>query len=395
MSTMPWNPGALNPSIWIDDVSDVVTDASGLAQWTNKGNLGGALVQATNGWKPQVIADGVGGRRIVRFDGADDYLNMVSTSAGNWLRKASAAWSLIVYKKRTTDVTGRAQGRALLYHPNPNGFARYVVSTGSEPPDPLNTAFFATRRDDAESSKKIIGSYSAVGEWAIRVTAMSWADNNVVDCVNGTTIAAASPFVDVAGVVSDTAAQNTRITLAANSYGAAAVDAADVDIAAVVTGVGALTTDLIRRLEGWAAHRYGLVSHLASGHPYAGGVPTMVCNELSGFAQVAGATPSAGQITHPSLSRRWSVEHGGNGRIYGNTVEYIAPEVDLDYPCRVRLVRDFDGVQIAEQWSKATGSFDFTWINPRWTYTVLAYDPVRNYRAVVADGVTPEAMPWQ
>ena len=112
------------------------------------------------------------------------------------------------------------------------------------------------------------------------------------------------------------------------------------------------------------------------------------------FGGIAGNSGS-GVISAPKLDTRWNVEHGGQGRLFGSTVEYISTELDLPYPCRLRLLRDFDGVQASEQWSKADGSFDFRWIDTRWTYSVVAYDPIRNYRAVVADGVTPGAMPWQ
>ena len=46
-----------------------------------------------------------------------------------------------------------------------------------------------------------------------------------------------------------------------------------------------------------------------------------------------------------------------------------------------------------EQFSDAvTGVYDFKNIDETASYTVLSYDHLRNYRAVIADNLTPELM---
>lgn len=65
-----------------------------------------------------------------------------------------------------------------------------------------------------------------------------------------------------------------------------------------------------------------------------------------------------------------------------------------DYPVarRVRLYRDSDGALIAETWSDgSTGAYSFAGINRSMAYTVLALDHTHNFRAVVADNLTPGA----
>ena len=87
---------------------------------------------------------------------------------------------------------------------------------------------------------------------------------------------------------------------------------------------------------------------------------------------------------------------GGNGldRVRGRTVEQEdnnSPKVPVSR--RVRLYRDRDGLLIREAWSNAQGDYEFPRIDSTTAYTVLSYDHEGDFRAVVADRVTPEAMP--
>jgi hypothetical protein len=87
---------------------------------------------------------------------------------------------------------------------------------------------------------------------------------------------------------------------------------------------------------------------------------------------------------------------GGNGlgRVRGRTVEQEdknSPKVPVSR--RVRMYRERDGLLIRETWSNAQGEYDFQRIDSTIAYTVLSYDHEGDFRAVVADRVTPEAMP--
>lgn len=77
----------------------------------------------------------------------------------------------------------------------------------------------------------------------------------------------------------------------------------------------------------------------------------------------------------------------GVGRVRGFTLDYVNP-LNKPYACRVRLVRETDGLVVREQWSKADGSYDFQYVDELQSYTVLAYYEAHGKRAVVADGLT-------
>jgi hypothetical protein len=82
---------------------------------------------------------------------------------------------------------------------------------------------------------------------------------------------------------------------------------------------------------------------------------------------------------------------GGKGRVYG-TVK-IKGTPDYAVSRRVRLFRDRDGVCVGEVWSNpTTGAYEFTYVDPTQRYTVVSYDHLASFRAVVADNLTPELM---
>lgn len=83
---------------------------------------------------------------------------------------------------------------------------------------------------------------------------------------------------------------------------------------------------------------------------------------------------------------------GGAGKISGTTKVKGTP--DFAVSRKVRLHREIDGMCVREQWSDAvTGTYLFTNIDATKKYTVITYDYLHNFRAVVADNLTPDPMP--
>lgn len=79
----------------------------------------------------------------------------------------------------------------------------------------------------------------------------------------------------------------------------------------------------------------------------------------------------------------------GRGQITA-TVKIDGTPTDTPVRRKVRLFRDRDGLFVRETWSDATtGAYSFTEIDENETYTVVSYDYTENYRAVIADRITP------
>ena len=92
----------------------------------------------------------------------------------------------------------------------------------------------------------------------------------------------------------------------------------------------------------------------------------------------------------PISGIRGGTEYGGRGRIVG-TVKNKGEPSDTPVYRRVRLFKDRDGQCVAETWSDpVTGAYAFENINPAHKYTALSYDHTGQFRAVVADNLTPE-----
>lgn len=109
-------------------------------------------------------------------------------------------------------------------------------------------------------------------------------------------------------------------------------------------------------------------------------------------APSAGAAASYSGPKLLALQKSRDYIHGGAGFITGTVEEKATPNIPLRR--RVRLHRDVDGMMVRETWSHATtGAYTFTDINPAYTYHTIAFDYARNYRAVIADNLTPEVAP--
>lgn len=96
-------------------------------------------------------------------------------------------------------------------------------------------------------------------------------------------------------------------------------------------------------------------------------------------------------VTTPVISWR-DMYFDGDGFIAG-TVKRDADPADIPLKRRVRLHREHDGLPVRETWSDpVTGAYTFPQISRDFVYTVVAYDYLHDYRAVIADNIVPEVM---
>lgn len=82
----------------------------------------------------------------------------------------------------------------------------------------------------------------------------------------------------------------------------------------------------------------------------------------------------------------------GTGFIAG-TVKIKGLSFNTPLICTVRLVRERDELCVATTLSNgSTGAYRFERIAMQDRYSVIAYNREHNYRAVIADDISPEAM---
>jgi hypothetical protein len=116
---------------------------------------------------------------------------------------------------------------------------------------------------------------------------------------------------------------------------------------------------------------------------------------LGGLGRLAGSTPTGlnWKVGPSAPIRLMDTYLGGRGRVFGTVMERASPS-NVPLARRVRLHREVDGRLVGETVSDpVTGAYEFTNIDETQTYTVISYDYARNYRAVVADNLTPSLMP--
>jgi hypothetical protein len=145
-----------------------------------------------------------------------------------------------------------------------------------------------------------------------------------------------------------------------------------------------------------------LMLSLTSGDFVASTTAEFAINDLStiatepggGFVFAGSALPTGMPTTYlvDGKAPYRDFEFGGFGRIAGTVKEDGSPDVPVRR--RVRLHREQDGLLVREVWSdRVTGAYSFDYIDATKQYTVITYDYEHDYRAVIADNITPEAMP--
>lgn len=112
-----------------------------------------------------------------------------------------------------------------------------------------------------------------------------------------------------------------------------------------------------------------------------------------GALVIRGAERPSGAASTSAVSIKHDVYHGGRYRIASTVKAKGAPD-NIPLHRRVQLIRERGSLVIREAWSDpVTGAYSFDGISGDYTYTVVAWDYTHNYRAVIADNLTPELMP--
>jgi hypothetical protein len=80
-------------------------------------------------------------------------------------------------------------------------------------------------------------------------------------------------------------------------------------------------------------------------------------------------------------------DFAGFGRIYGTVTETTLP-----ISCLLRLYDNSSGALVSETKSDANGQYKFENLKMSKTYTLVAYDPTKNFNSIIRDLIKPERM---
>lgn len=323
-----WTPElmATPPAVCLDWDS-AVTAVSGYASaWSNsKGAIGGEFVQATAASRPAVLDAEINGKRVLRFDGADDSMGSKSTDAINLYRNSSSAWVFAVYRKRSVDSGSTA--RAIFGASTAStGYARFVCYAGRNSSETANQPSVLSRRADGDALHSFSLSGVSSTAWQMVLFIRDWSGASASIKRNGgvaSTTTAGTP-----GVTSDTSGVDGL------QIGFFPIAPLDADVAAIIAGADVSLSDgEIQRLEGYAAHRLALQALLPADHPFRSVAPHGLTPELQqsfgtapvvlGFVAAASGA-DVGAATGPAVTTLGTLFSGGPSLSAGQGVEVIS-----------------------------------------------------------------------
>ncbi|MEG2273677.1 MAG: hypothetical protein RSC05_15540 [Acinetobacter sp.] len=252
-----WAPSNLANAakIW-SDTDSLSTGA--LSVLENKGVIETPFTQSASSRQPQVVADVLNGHGVISFDGVDDYIAMQSESAGDLFRNTGVGWLFTVFKRRS--------GALLFDVREPSGGSRFLSQTTS------SALSFSSRRLDNSSTASSTAA-ADVSNFGIRFDRLTYSSANLLMRFNGEQVFNASH--GTAGLTSNTRSQSNYVSIGERAGNLTGTPWGG-DIACIIAGSGsAPTSEEILKLEGWAAHKYGLTGNLPADHPYKILVPTI------------------------------------------------------------------------------------------------------------------------
>lgn len=248
-----WTPASLTvmPKIWLDDSSGINVVNGKVASWQSRGSVLGAFTQSAAAAQP--VQSGLNGRKVVEFDGIDDVLVVSSGSLLNVFRSVGSGWVFVV-------AAGSMVGYQQFFEAGTavsSGTTRIGVGILDDAP------YLVARRLDSVGAQLLESSVQMQdAAYHIICGRVDWAGAAASISVDAAHLTTSSAFL-TKGLTQNTA--SSRLTLGA-SVGFAY---AKVKVAAVIAGAGSFPSAAeLQKLEGWAAHRYGLTDLLPADHPY-------------------------------------------------------------------------------------------------------------------------------
>lgn len=253
MRVAAWTPADLDdPCVWLD-AEDLGAAGSYVALWPNR--AGADFEQPVSTSQPGVVA--VGGAKAVSLDGSNDWLQGGDLGL---FRNVGAASCFALYRRKST--VGGYQ-RLFSDVGYTNGNARFVLfcghSSGAE-----SSPWLQTNWQSSTSTENNLRSGQALTTQFMLCTAVrDYAGGKARIDINGATVASAAGLVSA--TTSDT---NSQMVALGRGLSSSTPQYAAVEVCVLIAAREALNSTQARRLEGWAAAKYGMRDLLPVDHPY-------------------------------------------------------------------------------------------------------------------------------
>jgi uncharacterized repeat protein (TIGR02543 family) len=262
----PWTPADITMAAWYDaaDASTITQSGGLVSQWRDKSGNNRHIDQATGSRQPVYASSGVNGRGTITFDGSDDTLSrtpVVST-------KTTSTSVFVVSRPSSASVKGATLKNGDSY----GGGIGYGTGTF----ETLGNRFIYLRETYQWHDSGI--NYGTGANIVSSITSTS----SIKNYLNSTLIQTVNALV---GTPSG--------TTSVGGYGSRCFSGAVVEVIMIDSE---LSTSDREKVEGYLAHKWGLASSLAAGHPYLSAPPNSTSPgatiNLNGTVTDADQTPT-------------------------------------------------------------------------------------------------------
>lgn len=258
-----WTPSNLVSAKIYLDADDLAV--GGVENWIDKKN-GYGFSQATQTKRP--VATQKEGFKVVSFNGTSHNLENRTGAVGNLINGVASHWIFAIAKKPTSTAGKTSTIMHWSMQSNLAG-GRHVFTAGWSTSGNDDKFVSATRRLDSDARSDIVTSSSSISSGLkILVSEVNFSSRR------------ASIWVDsIETQITPTWSAGNTTTMSGAVYvggePSASTSYFSGEIACIVVGNTPLTHAERQKLEGWAAHKYGLTGNLPIDHPYKILVPVL------------------------------------------------------------------------------------------------------------------------
>ena len=269
-----WTPVNLfyRPVQWIDETTVIASSGSKLVSISN--NIHGKDIvfnQSTSLYQPDIAMHESGVRSFL-FNGVNQFLNSTSPAIMSEYRKTNKAWAFVVMRKLIVDAT--VINRTIISNApgNPGGGGRFNLGIGASNPNQLY--LYSEIMDGSAGTLVNLDHVFNNTDTVIIFAQVDFLTNTATISIDGEVI-----YNSSFGTVSETSDTQAYWNAGIGAF-AESPPVVHCDMELLCLMQGGISSDLQteserHKLEGWAAHKYGLADNLPNDHPYKILVPVL------------------------------------------------------------------------------------------------------------------------
>lgn len=255
-----WDPSLITTALWLDaaDSTTVAITNGAVSQWSDKSGNARHATQSTLAKRPLLTSAGLNSKDVITFDGTNDILVSNYTATSNNLAVYAVA------NKTAAGGTSNQYSRIFEFYKSSDNAATiggYANTNGWIP------AFYASQAVGGQSAPAV---HTFRNNLSAARTSLAYNTANITGGIlNGSTLNLRHNGTEYTGTTSATAINADRFHVGGSAASAVAAPGVDSELNGYIAEivVAAASVDL-QKIEGYLAHKWGLLANLPNDHPY-------------------------------------------------------------------------------------------------------------------------------